>query len=219
MHTETRYVALEIRVLERQDGGYPVEFSLDTGQEFPRGFLDPAFLPWQGSDDARRDGTALFRWLTASAPVAAAWAAIRETHPSCRVRLRIDAEAPELHSLPWELLYDDSAGRAPLAVAATDATPFSRYLAGAWRPGSPILQRPIKILAAIAAPDDLAALGMAEIDPVAEIDALLAAVQGLDVEVTLFPALPADQVLPAAWQQRVRMAESAAWSLPALEAE
>ena len=219
MHTETRYVALEIRVLERQDAGYPVEFSLDTGQEFPRGFLDPAFLPWQGSDDARRDGTALFRWLTASAPAAAAWAAIRAAHPSCRVRLRIDAEAPELHSLPWELLYDDSAGRAPLAVAATDATPFSRYLAGAWRPGSPILQRPIKVLAAIAAPDDLAALGMAEIDPVAEIDALLAAVQGLDVEVTLFPALPAGRETPAAWQQRVRMASSAAWSLPALEAE
>ncbi len=219
MHTDTRYVALEIRILERQDGGYPVEFSLDTGQEFPRGFLDPTFLPWQGSGDARRDGTTLFHWLTASAPSATAWAAVREAHPSCRVRLRIDAEAPELHSLPWELLYDDTAGRAPLAVAAADATPFSRYLAGAWRPGSPILQRPIKILAAVAAPDDLATLGMAAIDPVAEIDALLAAVQGLDVEVTLFPALPAGREVPAAWQQRVRMAESNAWSLPALEAE
>jgi len=33
------YADLEIRILKREDAGYPVEITLDSGQEFPRGFL------------------------------------------------------------------------------------------------------------------------------------------------------------------------------------
>ena len=48
------FADLEIRILERQPEGYPVELTLDTGQEFPRGYLSPAILPWRRGARARR---------------------------------------------------------------------------------------------------------------------------------------------------------------------
>ena len=57
--------------------------------------------------------------------------------------------------LPWELIQDCGDGTSPQALAAMEATPFSRYLAGQWIPGSPVLKRPVRILAAIANPTDL----------------------------------------------------------------
>jgi len=45
--------------------------------------------------------------------------------PSGRIRLRLDADAPELHALPWETLRDPASD---LDLAAADATPFPRFL-------------------------------------------------------------------------------------------
>jgi hypothetical protein len=41
MVSQTAYADLEIRILERQAQGYPVEITLNNEQEFPRGSLDP----------------------------------------------------------------------------------------------------------------------------------------------------------------------------------
>ena len=45
------YADLEIRILERQEAGYPVEITFDRRQEFPRGFLAGDILPWGNGSD------------------------------------------------------------------------------------------------------------------------------------------------------------------------
>ncbi len=181
------YADLEIRILEKQADGYPLEMTLDRAREFPRGFLDPGFLPWAPSASPAGDGERLFRWLFASEQIRSAWTEVRGGQPQRRIRLRIDAGAPELHDLPWELLRDPGDGAPPENLAATAATPFSRYLAGKWRPGSPILKRPIKILVAIASPANLADYDLADVSVGEEWALIQEACAGLDAELTLLP--------------------------------
>ena len=171
------YADLEIRILERQDAGYPVEITLNADLQYPRGFLS-AELP-TGDDDT------LFAWLFADATLREAWEHARGQHPQRRIRLRIDATAPELHALPWESLRDPATG---LDLAATDATPFSRYLAGMWHPGTPLLTRPLKLLVAIAAPENLADYGLAPLDAEAEWAALCEVTASQEVTLTRLPA-------------------------------
>jgi hypothetical protein len=183
MTPSSTYADLEIRILEQQAEGYPVEITLNHEQEFEAGFLDPAFLPWVPGPSPAEDGERLFAWLLASDPFKTAWAEIRGQYPQRRVRLRLDADVPELHTIPWELLRD-AGGTTPQDLAATTATPFSRYLAGQWRPGSPILKRPVKILVAIANPENLSEFNLAEVEPEKEWTLLAEAIGGL-AEVTL----------------------------------
>jgi hypothetical protein len=187
------YADLEIRILPRGDADYPVEMTLDGDREFGPGYLDPAFLPWVPSADPAGDGERLFRWLTADDRIKAAWAEARGAASNRRVRLRIDQSAPELHAIPWELLREaeDSEGAEKALgadIAASSATPFSRYLAGRWQPGGPILQRPIKVLVAIADPDGLDEYGLQPIDADAEWAALKSALASLEVQLTRLPS-------------------------------
>jgi hypothetical protein len=140
------------------------------------------------------DGQRLFDWLFADDRLKTAWAEVRGSHPQRRVRLRIDARAPELHALPWELLRDKGDGGPAQDLAAATATPFSRYLAGRWQPGSPILKRPIRMLVAVASPQDVGDYGLAPVDAEAEWALLQEAMEGLDAE--LVP-LPQPCTLPA----------------------
>ena len=57
------YADLEIRILERQNSGYPVEITLEGTREFPRGHLDLSQLPWVPGVDSVADGLRLFQWL------------------------------------------------------------------------------------------------------------------------------------------------------------
>ncbi len=205
------YADLEIRVLERGPQGYPVEMTLDGQQEFPRGVMAPAALPWVPSADPAADGERLFRWLTADPRLAAAWAEARGRQPQRRIRLRIDANAPELHAIPWELLREAGDGdpkglQKPLGsdLAASTATPFSRYLAGQWQPGSPILQRPIRVLVAIANPQNLAEYNLQAVEADAEWVALQAALAGLDVQLTRFPPAAAAPCTLAGLEEELR---------------
>jgi len=163
MSTPDSYADLEIRILERQDAGYPVEITLDGGQEFPRGFLAADILPWTSTGDLRTDGERLFAALIADAPLREAWAIARGQYPQRRVRLRLDTTAPELHALPWELLHD---GKTWLSADA--ATPFSRYLPSDAPWGGLVTARPIRILAVIANPADLVHYNLAPLDVAAE---------------------------------------------------
>lgn len=181
------YADLEIRILEERDEGYPVEMTLNQEQEFGPGYLDPGFLPWVPTASPDADGQRLFDWLLADDRLKTAWAEVRGSSPQRRVRLRIDAGAPELHAVPWELLRDGGNGSPPQDLAAASATPFSRYLAGRWQPGSPILKRPIRVLVAVASPANLADYGLAAIDPQVERALLQAATEGLDVELVQLP--------------------------------
>lgn len=44
----------------------------------------------------------IFNWLLRSHSLREAWGRVRNTE--CRIRLRIDCDAPELHVVPWEAL-------------------------------------------------------------------------------------------------------------------
>ena len=179
---------LEIRLLRRWPEGYPVEITLSGQQEFPRGYLSADILPWSTADPAT-DGQRLFDQLMTDAQVRSAWAEARGQAPRRRIRLRIDADAPELHTLPWELLQDNA-----LTLAAGSETPFSRYLPIALPWGGEITERPIRVLAVIANPDDLTAkYDLPPVDVAPERQALTDALGGakdltidfLDAPVTL----------------------------------
>ena len=144
------YLDLEIRIFPRQGEGYPVEVILGGEQHFPRGYLDANILPWVPSPDRIADGQRLFKTLFADSALRSAWAEARGQAPQRRIRLWIDRDASELHSLPWELLWED-----PAMLAAQDDTPFSRYLPIKLPWGGPVTERPIRVLAVISDPSDL----------------------------------------------------------------
>jgi formylglycine-generating enzyme required for sulfatase activity len=111
-------------------------------------------LEWISSGSDIQDGQRLFEWLFKDEALKTAWNHISGMHPQRRIRLLLDASSPELHRLPWEVLPESSAAGA-LALSSASASPFSRYLSGAWDPVSLIQERPIRILAAIANPENL----------------------------------------------------------------
>ena len=185
----TTYADLEIRILKKPEHaeGYPVELTVNHEQEYPGGHLDPGFLPsWQPSASPAEDGKRIFNWLFADDTFKVTWAEIRGQYSQRRIRLRLDEAAPELHALPWETLHDASGSASP-DLAAAVATPFSRYLAGKWRPGSPILKRPLKVLVAIANPTNLADYQLADIDEATEWAGLQTVTAGLSVKLTQLP--------------------------------
>jgi hypothetical protein len=172
------YADLEVRILKKDANGYPVEITFNGEVEFPRGLLsaDPPILT--ASAASGEDGAMLLHWLFSDDALKTAWANARGQKPQRRIRLRIDEGAPELHQIPWELLRDVGEGGVARDLAASDATPFSRYIAGSWIPGSPILRRPIRALVAVANPSNLADYQLAPIDPDAEFKLLQDAVAG-----------------------------------------
>src|ERR1039457_6169981 len=162
------YADLEIRILKKDTAGYPVEITFNGELEFPRGVLAPELPALTAGAASGQEGVTLFHWLFSDDALKTAWANARGQRPQRRIRLRIDEGAPELHQIPWELLRDIGEGGVPLDLAALDATPFSRYIAGSWIPGSPILKRPIRVLVAVANPSNIADFGLTAIDPDAE---------------------------------------------------
>lgn len=151
---DERCVDLEIRIFpsDERAAGYPVEITLGSQQEFPRGVLAADILPWTSSGDLADDGQRLFDALLADSALRSAWAEARGQAPQRRIRLRIDPTAAELHALPWELLQED------LTILSAQAdTPFSRYLPIALPWSGAVEERPIRVLVAISNPDDLEA--------------------------------------------------------------
>lgn len=155
---------VEIRIMPRQSQGYPIEFTLDQGQQtFSGGYLSADLLPWLASASPLEDGQRLFNSLFGDVRLKKAWAEIRGQHPQRRIRLHIDPGASELHAIPWELLRDATPGYTPQTLSADSSLPFSRYLPSDHDPGEPISERPLKMLVAIADPADLAEKGF---DPI-----------------------------------------------------
>ncbi len=149
-NSEQAFVDLEIRVLQEREAGYPVEITLDMQQEFPRGYLPADILPWQATGDFIEDGKKLFAALFSDANLREAWAEARGQAQQRRIRLRIDSTAPELHTLPWELLQENQ-----VMLSANGATPFSRYLPVALPWGGLVEECPIRVLVVISNPANL----------------------------------------------------------------
>jgi len=145
-----RFADLEIRIFPRREQGYPVEITLDGQQEFPRGYLAADAMRWRSSGDATTDGQQLFELLLQDDVLRQAWGEAQGRSARRRVRLRIDAQAAELHALPWERLHTGTT-----MLSATAQTPFSRYLPVALPWGGAVEERPIRVLAVISNPSDL----------------------------------------------------------------
>jgi hypothetical protein len=184
------YADVEIRIRKQANGRYPVELRVDTEREFPTGFLDAGSQPPTPTDAHYADsayGQALFNWFFADDKLKESWAEIRGAYPQRRMRLYIDADEPQLHQVAWEALCEPEDNNRPaLHLAATGATPFSRYLASSTYHGKPIVRRPIKILVVAPAQQNFAQIylnpdqptpGMATIDPDAEFKSLQKALE------------------------------------------
>jgi len=115
MNQTNQFLDLEIRIAPRQDDAYPVEIALGSGQEFS-GRLAASILPWISSGDSAADGRNLFQALFADPALRVAWVEARGQSPHRRIRLRIAADAPELHAIPWELLRPDDAASNAVSV-------------------------------------------------------------------------------------------------------
>jgi hypothetical protein len=182
------YADLLIRVLKREEQGYPIELTLNNRLHFRRGYVNPSIAQWTPGPFAAEAGLNLFQLLMEDDQVASAWAMLRGSAPQRRIRLSIDAA--ELHSLPWELLRDPGDPESGLGIdlAAAEATPFSRYLAVPLDYPPPPADHRLKMLVAIANPARLQErFGLQPIDPDAEWEALRRATEGLNVELRLTP--------------------------------
>jgi len=178
------YADLEIRIVARDSlkdtEGYRVELTLDQGQEFGPGFARKDGLTAfdkTGAETKQAYGERLFETLFADAKIKSGWDRARGLSPRRRIRLRIDPELTELHPIQWELLRAPGDDSAQLSLQA--ATPFSRYLPQEWQPGTAVLERPIKVLVAIANPSDLADWKLQSVDAKTEYESLLAATAGI----------------------------------------
>jgi tetratricopeptide (TPR) repeat protein len=150
------FADLEILIRQRTDAGYPVKLVLNSVRVLADGLLDPARLPQDFTSAAQVAGEQLFRCLLGDPALSAAWYEARGARPQRRIRLRIDAGAPELHALPWELLRDpgDGSSSAQDLAAAAD-TPLSRFPEQADPVPPALTQRPLRIAVAVAAPNNL----------------------------------------------------------------
>jgi hypothetical protein len=159
--TDDELPTLDIRISPAQSGSYAVKMTIGA-REFPTGTIGPQILAHGGVGPAGT-GTQLFAALVADVALRSAWDQAGALHPRRRVRLRIDDTAPELHTLPWETLYDPSPAATARWLAADCDTPFSRQVACPWAPLGPALA-PLRVLTAVAAPTGLDAYGLAPID-------------------------------------------------------
>jgi hypothetical protein len=159
------YNLVEIRIFASADGGqtYPVELEVPAWRRFPGGTLrlDPLRLLELGADPSgygRALGEMLFAADAAGEAFRETIAAIEAGGGVLRLRLRIDP--PELHATHWErVLAPMDGGWQPLA--ATAGTPFSRYvMAEGWERPAPVTARPLRVLAVIAAPENLDQFGL-----------------------------------------------------------
>ncbi len=156
------YVDLEIRIDSLRGNSYPVTLVVDGARQY-FGRMDKSILTWTLGYAPEQDGEHLFDQLFADPDLRSAWGEARG-RVRRRIRLVISLDAPELHTIPWELLREHIAPYSPVTLAAAGDTPFSRYLYGGWEPGQPVQARPVRMLVAVANPDGLARLGLTPID-------------------------------------------------------
>jgi hypothetical protein len=183
MSVQRTYADLEIHIGKLEERGYPVEMTVNNALEFRRGYLDRDVLDWSMETGASWEerGQRLFERLLSDERVKAAWSEVRGKYPLRRIRLNLDVDAPELHTIPWELLREEIEGDLAINLAAADATPFSRYLTSPHEHGVPIDERPLKILVAIANPANLGQYDLQEIDVKGEWDSLQRSIGDLNV--------------------------------------
>jgi hypothetical protein len=175
---------LEIRIHARDADGrpYAVEASLGNGGHFTGGelrlnrdtlreaALDPQAYGQQLAD-------ALFFGPIRDAYLKATTYAETLAENCLRLRLWIDHDVADLHALPWELLRVDD-----VLLSANAATPFSRYLPATTPWETDVTARPLRVLAVISNPTDLANYGLPPVNAEVEHALLKEALADQDVQ-------------------------------------
>ncbi|MCB0233392.1 MAG: hypothetical protein KDG58_04095, partial [Anaerolineae bacterium] len=187
--TNSTHADLEIRIGERREAGYPVELSLNNQRMFRGGYISPEVANWTPPRLDAEAGRELFSMLVQDDLVRGAWNMVRGASPQRRIRLSIDSTAPELYKIPWELMQEVGDGGIGVSLAASDATPFSRFIALPQAYGEPLRAYPLRIVVAVASPSNLKDYpgGLVEIDADREWDSIQSELEGLPVELIRIP--------------------------------
>ena len=131
--------------------------------------FDHAALQTHGLDPAAY-GRQLAADLFADPRLRATWQqarAVAQQHGALRLRLRLDASAPALHALRWELLSDPE-DDVPLALS--ERVRLSRYLESAdFSPLNLPLRPELRALVVVASPANLASFALTELDVEGEV--------------------------------------------------
>ncbi len=161
-------IVIKIGPADASGAGYPVEMEIPGWRVFQPGHVS---LDLNGllanealAENYGRDlGQALFAAGSIGPDYAEALAVSQGRGSGVRVRLLL--QAPDLQGLHWERIYHRIDGEwHPLG--STALTPFSRYVPPRqWSRPTPVTQRPLRILAVISSPADLA---KKQLDPIAE---------------------------------------------------
>ncbi|RMG93099.1 MAG: CHAT domain-containing protein [Chloroflexi bacterium] len=168
------FVNFDLRVgARREDGRYPVEVTHSPAGEM----RNPVLQTFPLDDPEFTDLIAFLNSLIASGQDAkvlgrkmrdllfpgevwqmfyASYTKSQAENKRLRVRLRIDP--PELSRLPWEYVYDDTFQ----FLGLNRDTPIMRYVAEPFAPDNTKAPRPLRILLAMAAPQDQAPLNLSE---------------------------------------------------------
>lgn len=174
------YIDIEIHILGKANDVYPVNAKLSDGSSFSGMLhLDETTLLALEADSEKYGeflSRALFDGDIDRAYSKAETLAEAKTEGRLRLRLWIDNVAAELQALRWErLCYWRN--KALFRLATTALRPFSRYFGLGLADPEPLTARPIRVLAVIANPRNLADYGLAPLDVEGEIINLL---DGLD---------------------------------------
>jgi phosphoglycolate phosphatase-like HAD superfamily hydrolase len=176
---------LEIRIHARDadDGMYAVEASLGNGGHFTGGALklDPESLREAALDPqavGQHLSDALFAGPIRDAYLkAATYVEAKEAWNCLRLRLWIDRDAADLHTLSWELLRADD-----VLLSANAATPFSRYLPATTPWETDVTACPLRVLAAISNPVDLETYRLSPVEVEVERTLLKEALADQDIQ-------------------------------------
>jgi hypothetical protein len=174
----TDYADLELGLSRADAEHYRVDFrftepksGVDTrlaGPKMPLAAFDMAALDKLGDDPAAY-GALLGQSLFADKSLHTAFAQAWSTQLSgvlLRLRLYIDASAPELHRLRWETMVNPLDGT---VLATSERILFTRYLSSQdWRRVRLSARKEPRCLVAIPNPSDLAEYGLAPIDTAGE---------------------------------------------------
>jgi hypothetical protein len=186
---------LRVRIFGRKDdqSPYPIEAELDDGSWYAGELIlgEPELSELFALDTQVREygiklGRLLFAGQILTAFVLANGRAREKGEGRLRVQLWISPACSELQALMWERVFVELNGQ-QVSIASAELTPFSRFTRLSKAEPQPIIERPLKLLIAVANPLSLPA-GYAPIEVEKEVENIASAIAGVsDLVVTILP--------------------------------
>jgi hypothetical protein len=189
------YCWLRVRIFGRKDdqSPYPVEAELDDGSWYAGELIlgeeeltELYALDTQVREYGIKLGRLLFSGQILTAFTLANGRAREKGNGRLRVQIWISPECSELQALMWERIFVELNGQR-VSIASAEVTPFSRFTRLSKAEPQAIVERPLRLLIAVANPLSLPA-GYAPIEVEREVENIASAVAGVsDLVVTILP--------------------------------